>query len=223
MRRTLSLVAVLALVLVGTVPAAASGGATFLDGPNPAIWLSDPEGVDGVSGIEQGDSVAGASGWARVHNDRAMIRVRATGLEPGHAYTMWVAYFNDQNACDGPCNLPDLAIAGAGVIWGDGDVARANGVATFVAKLRSGAGAEYIGNTPPPPFAFAPLEVGVDNEFHVIIRSHGPVIAGELVEQLTTFGGGCDVNVGPVPEQVGDFPVPLAPGECGDVQLYVFS
>ena len=41
------------LVVVGTAPAFAS--TTSLDGPNPAIWLSDPEGNDGTNGIERGD------------------------------------------------------------------------------------------------------------------------------------------------------------------------
>lgn len=222
MRRVLAIAAVMAMVLVIAAPAGASHKIK-LDGPSPAIWLSDPEGVDGVNGIEQGDWVAGSLGRAYVEGDSATIRVVATGLVPGHTYSMWVVYFNDHDLCVDGCNGPDLAVAGAGVMWGNGQIARADGTATFVARIHTGDNAEAVGLTPPPPFAFAPYEAGENNEFHVVIRSHGPQIPGEVHNQLGTFGGGCEVNVGPLPEQVGDFPVPLAPGECGDVQLYVFT
>ena len=162
------------------------------------------------------------SGSSPVNDWGARIKVKATGLEPGHAYTMWVVYFNDQTLCVDGCNGADLA-TGGGVIYGTGRIANRNGVATFRDWVVSGDGADAVGETPPPPFAFAPYEAGPDNEFHIVVRSHGPLIPGEIWEQLTTFGGGCDVEVGPAPEEVGDFPVPQAPGECGDVQLYIFS
>ena len=135
---------------------------------------------------------------------------------------MWVVYFNDSTKCVDGCNGPDLATAGGGSIYGTGRIAWHNGKARFTAVLRDGAGADDLG-PPPPPFAFAPFEAGPNNEFHVVIRSHGPIIWGQVREQLTTFGGGCEVNVGPAPEEVGDFPVPQAPGECGEIQLYVFK
>lgn len=221
MRRSIVLLAVATLVTSVATPATASHRER-LDGPAPAIWLSDPEADVGDNGIEQFDPVAGSSGTAVVSNNRARIKVKATGLEPFHAYTLWVVYFNDQTQCIEGCNGADLG-TGGGVIYGTGRVAGPNGKATFHATMRNGDGAEYVGETPPPPFAFAEYEANPDNEFHIVIRSHGPLIWGEVWEQLTTFGGGCDVEVGPAPEETGDFPVPLAPGECGDVQLYVFS
>lgn len=75
----------------------------------------------------------------------------------------------------------------------------------------------------PPPFAFAPYEAGPHNEFHIVIRSHGPKKAGEVGAQIGTFNGGCEVEVGPPPESEDVFPVPEKSGECGDVQVYVFS
>lgn len=193
-----------------------------MDGPSPAIWLSDPDGVDGDSEIEQGDPVVGSSGQARIMKNGAEIKVKATGLEPGHAYTMWVVYFGDSLLCDDGCNGPDLAPAGGGVIWGAGAIGGGNGQATFVAHLKNGDGADYD-SSPPPPFAFAAYEAGPNNEFHVVIKSHGPTIAGLVHDQLSTYGGGCEVGVGPRPEEGGDFPVPSAPGECGEIQLYVFK
>ena len=76
-------------------------------GPSPAIWLSDPDGVDGVAGIEQGDPIEGARGRATVFDGGARIQVGATGLEPAHAYTMWVVYFNDSALCVDGCNGAD--------------------------------------------------------------------------------------------------------------------
>lgn len=220
--RRFTVLVIATLLIAAAVPAAAVPGEP-LDGPDPAIWLSDPDGIDGDAGTEQGDPVIGSSGTATVHVDGARVRVTATGLEPGHVYTMWLVYFNDHTLCIDGCNGPDLPVAGGGVLWADGRMAGATGTATFKARLASGDGADTIGETPPPPFAFAAYAAGADNEFHVVIRSHGPKVPGEIFDQLTTFGGGCLVEVGPMPAQMGDFPVPSAPGECGDVQLYVFS
>ena len=177
--------------------------------PVAAFWLS------GYPDHAQGDAIGGASGTAVVNNNGATIRIHATGLEPGHAYTMWVVYFNDKGECIGPCNGPDLAGNG-GVNYGDGKVVGEPGTATFVTRVNPG-----DGPTQGPP-GVVPYE-HVDPEYHVVIRSHGPAIPGEVSEQIQTFAGGCDVEVGPAPEQMGDFPVPSAPGECGDVQLYIFS
>lgn len=122
------------------------------------------------------------------------------------------------------CGGGDLASpdVGAGVLYGDGKVVGGSGRATFVAHLSTGDGDAVLG-PPPPPFAFGPYEAGPDNEFHVVIRSHGPATPGVVDDQVHTFGGGCEVEVGPTPGQQGDFPVPSAVGECGDVQVHIFS
>ena len=88
--------------------------------------------------------------------------------------------------------------------------------------MNTGDGTDAIG-PPPPPFAFAAYEAGENNEFHIVIRSHGPKIVGEVADQISTFSGGCTTEVGPPPEGIGDFPTPELPGECGDIQLYIFS
>ncbi len=213
MRRLLLLLMTMALLIVSAVPA--SAGTTSLDGPSPAIWLSDPDGIDGVSGTEQGHAVVGSSGTAKVNNNGATIKVKATGLEKGHAYTMWVVFFSDQNDCDGGCNGADLGGAN-GITYGAGKVVGGSGNATFVARLSDGS----TGSRVPGVY-----EAGSNNEFHIVIRSHGPKIPGMVSEQIHEFGGGCAVDgeVGPPPEATGDFPVPALPGECGDVQLYIFS
>ncbi len=212
MRRLLLLLMSLVLLMLGAVPA--SAGTTSLDGPAPAIWLSDPDGVDGISGTEQGSPIVGASGSATINSGGATIKVKATGLEPGHAYTMWVVFFSDQQDCFEGCNGGDLGGAN-GITYGTGAVVGGSGNATFVARLSDGsAGSLFPGI----------YEAGPDNEFHVVIRSHGPMIPGMVSDQVHTLDGGCvPPDVGPNPEEIGDFPVPALPGECGDVQLYVFS
>lgn len=212
-RRTLVLSMTMVLVVVGTAPAFASTAS--LDGPNPAIWLSDPEGNDGTNGIERGDPIVGSSGTATVNNDGATIKVKATGLEPGHTYTMWVVFFSDQTACSDGCDGGDLVGDANGVTYGAGAVVgSSSGNATFVARLNSG----HVGSLVPGIY-----EAGADNEFHVVIRSHGPKIPGTVDAQTHEFQGGCTDEVGPSPGQPGDFPVPALPGECGDIQLYVFG
>jgi hypothetical protein len=214
-------------LLVGVLAAPGAAKTNVLDGPDRAIWLSDPDGDDGDNGIEQGDPVAQSSGNAKIKKDGAQIRVRASGLVPGHTYTMWVVYFNDQTTCVGACNGPDFfAGDGGGVLFGDGKVAGENGKATFTARLNAGDNADEVGvgSLPPPPGGGAAYQAGENNEFHVVIRSHGPQIEGKVDLQLSTFGGGCDTEVGPQPPgTLGEFPMPSAEGECGDVQLYVFK
>jgi hypothetical protein len=213
MKRLLLLLMSMVLLIVGAMPA--SAGTTSLDGPDPAVWLS---------GDDQRGPVVGSSGTATVNENGATIKVNATGLEPGHAYTMWVVYFNDSLKCDLGCNGADLPVAGGAVTFGNGQVAGGSGNATFTARMNTGDGVTSPDHGP-PPFGFALYEAGDNNEFHVVIRSHGPKIAGEVGEQIHTWGGGCDKQVGPPPENPldKDFPVPAAPRECGDVQLYVFK
>jgi hypothetical protein len=207
MRRLLLLLMTMALLIVGAVPA--SAGTTSLDGPDPKIWLS---------GLDQGTPVAGSSGSATVNNNGATIKVNATGLEEGHAYTMWVVFFSDQaNGCGGDgCNGSDLGGAN-GIAYGDGKVVDGSGEATFSARLRDGAAGVVPGEGPT-----ATYEAGTNNEFHVVIRSHGPTRPGMVSEQIHELDGGCDTEVGPAPGTIGGT-VPADPGDCGDVQLYIFG
>jgi hypothetical protein len=217
MKRLLLLLMSMVLLIVGAVPA--SAGTTSLDGPAPAIWLSDPDGVDGDSGTEQGDPIVGSSGSAKLNSNGATIEVKATGLEPGHAYTMWVVFFSDQTTCadngsgNAGCNGDDLGGAN-GITYGAGKVVGGSGNATFDARLSDGSTGSLVPGV---------YEAGANNEFHIVIRSHGPKIPGMVSDQIHYLEGGCEFEVGPDPEENGDFPVPALPGECGDVQLYVFS
>lgn len=217
-RRSTLVVAAIIALLVGVIAAPALASVTTLDQLGPPFWLSDPDGI-GEGMIDEGDPIAGATGRAFVNDNGATIRVHTTGLEHGHAYTMWVAYFNDSSICGAAgCGPAEVG----GVLFGDGKVAGHSGKATFTTRLRTGDGAD-ASPTPPPPFAFATYEPGPHNEFHVIIKSHGPVVPGVVAEQISSFGGGCEVEIGPPPGAMGDFRVPSAPGECGEIQLFIFG
>jgi hypothetical protein len=183
-----------------------------------------------LAGDDAGDEVAGSSGRATVNANGATVSVTATDLTPGHTYTMWIVYFNDATQCqfgesdpETNCGPGDLVAGRGGVNYADGKVAGGTGRATFSGRLNAGDGPDR-GPMPPGQPGVVPYEPSDSPDFHVVLRSHGPKIPGEVSEQILTFEGGCDVEVGPPPGQSGpEFSIPVEPGECGDIQLYIFE
>jgi len=53
-------------------------------------------------------------------------------------------------------------------------------------------------------------------EVHLVLRSHGPRIPGQVAEQRTTFAGGCEFFLDPGATHE------LEPGQCSDLQFAVF-
>jgi hypothetical protein len=105
--------------------------------------------------------------------------VRTTDLERGHAYTVWAVVFNHPDACDGPCDVTDLANP------------EVDGVSTlFSGKVARGQTTSFVGD----------LDVGemltdpYGSEVHFVVRTHGAVLPDLLAEQLTTLNGGCPPN-----------------------------
>lgn len=101
--------------------------------------------------------------------------------------------FNNPAACDNSCNAPDLgnpAVLGT-VLYAAGHVIGPNGKGNFAAHLAVG---DTSGDSFPVEFPgdlvglIAPLEA----EIHLVVRSHGPPLPGQVAEQISTFnGGGC--------------------------------
>ncbi len=91
-----------------------------------------------------------------------------------------------------------------------GEIEHGSGKATFTGRLNVGDGPD-IG--PPGVVSFDP---SANPDFHVIVRSHGPKINGLVNEMTHTVGGGYEGD-----DVEGE--IPDAPGECGDVQLYIFE
>jgi hypothetical protein len=171
-----------------------------------AIWLL---------GDDAGNLVDGSTGQVTVNDNGATITVRTNGLTPGQAYTAWAVYFNgscthpetaEDSFPDTNCGFGDLLDGNGGIVRLAGNVVGASGMATFSGHINVGDGSE-IG--PPGVVAYDP----VSPDFHIIVRSHGPMVPSEMPAQIDSVGGGCVVD--------DVFPVEV--GECGDVQLFIFE
>jgi len=138
--------------------------------------------------------------------------VSTTGLSAAGAYSWWWAVFNRPQFCVGGCGPDDLPVGAtpvsngdprvrASVLWGGGFVSDATGAANAAARLERG--------TPPGAVLFGP---GLSNlkkaEIHVVLRSHGEAVAGEIAEQIGSLDGGC------TPEQI-------TAGECPNANVQV--
>jgi hypothetical protein len=137
------------------------------------------------------------------------VNVRTTKLTPGHVYTLWWVIWNNPENCETPfaCNDGDFARADmvkVEVMYAAGAVARWNGKATFLAYLKENDASGTIN----PLFLLPPyggLHDSKKAEVHVVVRCHGPKIPGMVREQITTYGGGCEVY------------------ECVDIQASIFA
>ena len=210
-----SVVTLLTMIATASV-ATAQGGEPGTMASGPASW---------VSGERSGQQIEATSGEATFYPGGAIVTVQAVGLIPGHTYTAWLRYFNDDGTCsageESPqtrCGFGDLPSGAGGVVGMDGLVADGDGDATFSGHIFVGDDPE-IG--PEGIVAYDP----VNPSFHVIIRSHGPMVPSTMPAQIDTRNGGCESEVGP-PPPVGsgsEFPIPASLGECGDVQIFVFE
>lgn len=145
--------------------------------------------------------VLGASTLMR-YDDAVDMTISTTGLEPGHAYSVWWVIFNNPDACSDECGLddfpegvpgaktgtepPDPAVQ-ASVVWATGLIVSGEGAADFRAHLE-------IGN-PPGAVDFGPgLVAPMNAEIHLPVRSHGRAVLGQVAEQIGTKNGLCEVT-----------------------------
>ncbi len=154
---------------------------------SPVTWLRDP-------GHEQGELVPGAYSILDRDCDGISINIHTTTLRPADEYTVWWVVFNNPDQCANPfhCAGTDLsnpAVQGS-VLYASGRTANWRGVANFQADLQvgdvSGCQPEVIG------FPCNPLLNPLEAEVHVVVRNHGPPIAGYVCEQTSSFAGGCE-------------------------------
>ena len=176
-----------------------------------AVTLSLPlqtggEAVAGGSVVNMevfglGDPVLGVSTLMR-YDDAVDMTISTTGLEPGHAYSVWWVIFNNPDACSDECGTddfpegapmaqpglepPDPAVK-ASVLWATGLVVPSDGAADFRARLE-------VGN-PPGAVDFGPGLVDPMNaEIHLPVRSHGRAMLGQVAEQISTVNGLCELT-----------------------------
>lgn len=156
------------------------------------------------------------------NKDNVLTTVSTSGLTPGHTMTLWWVVINNPAACeyqggelDGvPCNMPDLfnPEVQAAVLFADGDVVNAGGRATFTSRLYEGEAPGSIADLLGIP-AISMFDANAA-EIHLVVRSHGPAIPGQVEEQLGSFAGGCTEFMNPPS-------VPATEGQCADIQFSV--
>ncbi len=145
------------------------------------------------------EPAVGASILTR-HANSVEMRIHTTGLEPGHAYTVWWVIFNNPDACSDDCDEDDFpegvpaAKVGdepadpevqASVLWAAGGIAGSDGTADFHARL-------LVGEPPMPPEFGPGLTDPLNAEIHLPVRSHGLAVVGRVAEQLSTINGMCN-------------------------------
>lgn len=205
---TFILLAVVLFVSVAFVAPASAAGPTHKSSA-PAYWLWDSTNPVGQSRL------------VRTENGLNAV-YQTTGLPSGQAMTLWFIVFNNPFGCStSPCSVPaDLfnPAAAADFLWGGGRVTGKNKT-TFAGHLAvgdtSGSGMIDIGSPD--------LAIGLSNpmgaEVHLAIHSHGPALTGQdLIAQLTSFTGGCEVFLGTDGTADGPEDVPSEGGQCSTIQ-----
>jgi hypothetical protein len=130
------------------------------------------------------------------------VSVTTHGLEPGHAYTLWIIPFNSPENCVGGCDVADLANPAAlpTFAYGSGHIVGGGGKVTFSASLQEGDTSGFpqdLGDVFPglePAAKDLGLIDALSAEIHVVVRDHGPAIPGLVADQVGTFNGGCRVG-----------------------------
>lgn len=152
-------------------------------------------------------------------------RYKAKKLIPGHAYTLWWVIWNKPENCVTPnqCNDGDFPNAGnveVELLYASGTVARRSGKATFYGRLRAGNDSGSINDLFGLP-SFGGLQKGntFDSEVHLVIRSHGPAIPGQVYDQISSYEGGCLDPLGIPPFTK----IPDEIGECADIEFSIHA
>jgi hypothetical protein len=178
----------LAIPLLTLIITATICGAVAARADTSFTSFSVSEAIDMLSG----ELLAGASTLVRTRHSVSMT-FHATGLEPGATYTAWWVIFNRPERCsDNVCGDDDVfddpEPPKTSVLWASGLIAGQDGSGNFSATLRR--------DHPDGEVLFgAGLRNTQRAEVHVVLRTHGAPIPGRTGEQISTFAGGCDINV----------------------------
>ncbi len=152
--------------------------------------------------------------------DGVFVYARTSNLIPGHVYTLWWVIWNNPENCTKKfaCNEPDFVKADmvkVEVMYASGAIARKNGKASFLAYLKENDASGTI-NPLFLPASYGGLLDSKKAEVHIVVRSHGPAIHGQIWDQLTSWEGGCSTFFDPFTT------IPMAEGECGDIYAGIF-
>lgn len=190
---------------LGSAPAVAHDQVSHAD----VHWLWDPVTTVGNSRLVRSPKGISAN-------------YQTEGLYPGHAMTLWFIVFNNPAACASrPCQLGDFfnPDAMADFLVGGGAVT-GRGRTTVGGHLRVGdaSGSGF------PEIGLPSLARGLTNpmgaDVILALHSHGPKRSGQdLVAQISSYTGGCDIFLGPDGFSAGPGDVPVNDGECSTISL----
>lgn len=178
---------------LGAILALTASAAVLADGSAPLQGRPEVT-VANMNVFPAGPAVVGASVLTR-YNTFIEGTVSTTGLGANAAYSWWWVVFNNPGFCVGGCGLDDLPVGAtpisngdprvqASLLWGGGFVSNGTGAAEVEARLER--------NKPSGEVRFGPgLKRPRGAEIHVVLRTHGPAVAGEVADQISRFNGGC--------------------------------
>jgi hypothetical protein len=176
------------VALEGTQATAPSRSSTALPATVASAKATLPPPSE-VRRFSDNSVVAGAQSTLMRNDNGVRMTVHTSDLDPGAAYTVWWVIFNNPAACGVACMEDDLGnpAVEASVVFAAGHVLPPTGRGNFAAHIQ-------VGDT--TGALFGP---GLQNprtaEIHLVMRSHGAPIPGLVHEQISSFGGGCGVNV----------------------------
>lgn len=165
-----------------------------------------------------GDIIVGKSKLLRSGNG-VFMNLKTSTLLPDHAFTIWWVIWNFPENCTipGACSEVDFAIGeavGVDVMYAAGNISNKAGKSYFAGHLSEGDFSGSINEL----LGFKPIGL-LDSkkaEIHLVVRSHGPIIPGQVEEQISSFDGGCTTFFDPFTE------IPDQQGECGDIQFSIY-
>lgn len=135
------------------------------------------------------EAVEGASILARSAKG-VRATVNTSGLDADASYSIWWVVFNHPEHCIDGCDEGDFEIpeVESSVLWASGFVTGPDGTANVDFELRK--------LRAPGEVLFGPgLLRPMDAEIHVVLRTHGPRVAGDVARQISSFDGECDPAV----------------------------
>lgn len=163
---------------------------------SPAPGLGEvglPRQVSEVYWLKDFSPVEGSQGVIKRRWNHVGFTMSVTGLRPGDATTLWFCGWNDPTVCvDGPgtcgSHPADLEfdVPGAFCVWGAGAVVDCTGRAAY-------AGKSWVGR-PPADVLFGELTDPARAEINLVVKTHGPALAGLVDRQITSYDAACDVQ-----------------------------
>ncbi len=162
-----------------------------------------------------GDATVPLTGAAILHSSPNILtaNLHANGLDPNAAYTIWAVIFNNPSACTAGmdprpnvvCGVSDLTaipnLAEASAFLVGSSITSDSGMINTQVTIQSGTLPEgtavFWGMGSANDNGVVPelmSDHGLLAEVHFILRTHGPLIAGHVADQLSTVSAGCPPN-----------------------------